>query len=369
MPTTPEIGFPCLLPQSSFVAAVGSPTVITVTTPVVDAARCTFACRNTGAVAVLSATMAFQVEPNDTVWGVESAVPAFVLAPDATGAKTFQARVAAVRFTFTMAAPGGELTLSGRGGPSSVVDDEAGADLPAPPSDVLVGDPSTFVVINALGIGDSISSTDARAALIDATTYTFASGAGVTLVNGSVGGSAAVVGGVLRLTCPAAPEARYVAGFLEAPYGQIAVPRDSSGRQPLRWRAMARVKSADPSAAAYLLAVSSGGSQRVGTVVGGAGTVIAEDNRGPYTYATLPAGTLPMDNTGYLEVEVGGRIATYRYGIGSPTQRPAVWLPIATADLPVAALFDSIRLVGATYSTDAAVRTVEFDELRFDVLT
>jgi hypothetical protein len=112
--------------------------------------------------------MAFQVEPDDTVWGVESAVPAFVLAPAATGAKTFQARVAAVRFTFTMAAPGGELTVSGRGGPASAVEDDggggAGATLPATPLSVLLdaGAPSTIVGLNSSGEGESLDADEAR---------------------------------------------------------------------------------------------------------------------------------------------------------------------------------------------------------------
>lgn len=174
MATSAEISFPCLLPQTAFVAPGGAPTVITVTTPVVDAARCTFTCQNTGAVAVLSATMAFKVEPDDTVWGVDSAVPTFVLAPAATGAKTFQARVAAVRFTFTMVAPGGELTVSGRGGPASTMEDEGdggGAELPDTPAAVLLdaANPGTILGLNASGEGESLDAAAARARIGAAT--------------------------------------------------------------------------------------------------------------------------------------------------------------------------------------------------------
>lgn len=245
-----------------------------------------------------------------------------------------------------------------------------GASLPDDPAAVLldVASPSTFVVLDPAGVGAAITPADARAALADTTTYDFASATGVTLVNGTVGGSAAVTGGVLRLTCPDTPSAGYFGGTLEAPYGQIAVPLDSTGRQPIRWRARARVVAISATGVGYLLAVSSGGSQRAGLFIGADGSGGAEDNSGPSTYATWAAGVLPIDGTGYVEIEVCGPLATYRYGTGTTSVPPTTWTTVATAALPSAALYNVVRLVGATYSTAASPRVVDFDDLVFEVI-
>jgi hypothetical protein len=205
------------------------------------------------------------------------------------------------------------------------------------------------------------------AAPLATTAFAFASSTGVTLDNGSVGGSAAVTGGVLRLTVPATPAAGYYGGTLEAPHADVAVPRDAAGRQPIRWRARVRVVAVPSGTIAYLLAVS--GSQRPGILVGGDGSGGAEDNSGPSGYGSgWAAGTVPTDGTGWLEVEVCGSLATYRYGTGTTSTPPTTWTTHATATLPSGALYAVVRLVGASNSPPGSPTSVDFDDLTFEAL-
>lgn len=200
------------------------------------------------------------------------------------------------------------------------------------------------------------------------TTYTFASATGVTTHNGSVGGVAAVTSGVLRLTCPATPAARYYGGTLEAPYGDVAVPLDSNGRQPIRWRARVRVKAVPTGTIAYFLAVS--GSHRVGIFVGSDGSGRSEVNSGPTGYGSSgwSAGVLPVDGTGYMEIEISGSVGTYRYGTGTATEPPETWTTHATATLPTVDTYPTVRLVGASNSPPGSVASVEYDDLTFAAL-
>lgn len=202
------------------------------------------------------------------------------------------------------------------------------------------------------------------------TTYTFASGTGVTTQNGTVGGTAAVTSGVLRLTCPNTPAARYYGGTLEAPYGDVAVPLDSNGRQPIRWRARVRIKAVPTGAIAYFLAVSAGGSHRAGIFVGSDGSGRSEDNSGPTGYGSSgwSAGVVPVDGTGYLEIEISGSVGTYRYGTGTTTEPPETWTTHATATLPTVDTYPTVRLVGATNTAPGSAVAVEYDDLTFAAL-
>lgn len=208
---------------------------------------------------------------------------------------------------------------------------------------------------------------EARAELADATTFTFASATGVTLNNGTVGGSAAVTGGVLRLTVPASPQARYVASLLEAPRADVAV-LDSAGRRPLRWRARVRLAACAAGTVAYLLAVSSGGSHRVATFAGPDGSGGAENNVAVSSYGTFAAAALPTNGTGWLEVEVDGHFGIYRYGTGTTTTPPTTWTEIATAALPSAGAYTTLRLVGASYADPGTPSSVDFDNLTIEAL-
>lgn len=211
---------------------------------------------------------------------------------------------------------------------------------------------------------------EARAELVDATAFAFASATGVTLEDGSVGGDAEVSGGTLRCTVPATPSASYYGGTLEAPYGEVAVPRDATGRQPIRWRARVRVVAVPSGAIAYFLAVSAGGSHRAGIFAGSDGSGRSEDNSAPTGYGSAgwSAGVFPTDATGWFEVEINGSVGTYRYGTGTTTAPPTTWTTHATATLPTVDLYTKVRLVGASNSPPGAPATVQWDNLTFEAL-
>lgn len=223
-------------------------------------------------------------------------------------------------------------------------------------------------------LGDALSgdgvAAGVREVLADSTTYAFASATGVTLDNGSVGGSASVTGGVLRCTVPATPAARYYGGTLEAPHGDVAVPRDATGRQPIRWRARVRVAAVPSGTIAYFLAVSAGGSHRAGIFLVGDGSGRSEDNSAPTGYgaAGWSAGVVPTDGTGWLEIEVCGSVGTYRYGTGTTSTPPTTWTTHATATLPTVDTFTTVRLVGATNSPPGSALAVDYDDLTFEAL-
>lgn len=263
------------------------------------------------------------------------------------------------------------------------------ATLPDTPAAVLAdaASPDTIVTLDSSGdgtsrgyaavVGDGLTAwfdadpanlAGLRAALVDSTTYTFSVSTGVTLVNGTVGGSAAVTGGVLRCTVPATPAARYYGTDLEAPYGQIAVPRDIGGRQPLWWRARARVAAVPAGTIAYFLAISTDSTQRVGFYLSTDGSGNAENNVTTSGFASpWAAGTVPTDGTGWLEIEVLGDAATYRYGTGTTTDPPASWTTHATAALPTVTTWTNVRLAGASNSPPGSASAVDFGDLVFEV--
>lgn len=214
------------------------------------------------------------------------------------------------------------------------------------------------------------SAAEARAELADATTYAFASATGVTLENGSVGGNASVTGGVLRLTVPATPAARHYDGIVEAPYGEVAVPRDATGRQPIRWRARVRVAAVGAGAIAYFLAVRAGGWHRAGFYVWSNGSGRSEDNSAPSGYGSSAwsAGVLPTNGTGWLEIEVNGSVGTYRYGTGTTTAPPETWTTHATVTLPAVDTYPTVRMVGASNTAPGTPSSVDFDNLTIEAL-
>lgn len=202
------------------------------------------------------------------------------------------------------------------------------------------------------------------------TTYTFSSSTGVTLVNGSVGGTAAVTGGVLRCTVPATPSASYYGGTLAAPYGEVPAPLGTTARQPLHWRARVRVAAVPIGTIAYFLAVSAGGNHRAGIFLVGDGSGRSEYNSAPQGYGSAgwSAGVVPVDGTGWLEIEICGSVGTYRYGTGTATTQPTTWTTHATVTLPTIDAYTKVRLIGASNSPPGSALSVDFDDLTLETL-
>ena len=199
---------------------------------------------------------------------------------------------------------------------------------------------------------------------ITTTTYDFSTATGVTLENGSVGGTAAVAGGLLVLTCPSTPAARHFSWNQEAPRGVIAVPA-ANGRAPVRWRVRARLASIDTGTIAYFNISTAAGAARYGFYINANGTYGAEDNVGLGLYGS---GTgFPVDGTGWCEVEYDGKWAYFRTGVGSGVAEPTTWTDRARGDLgtprPV-----QVRLVGATNSAPGSAVAVEWDDCTFEAL-
>ena len=219
-----------------------------------------------------------------------------------------------------------------------------------------------------IGTATAGVSTDAARAdhvhAVPSTTYDFSSSTGVTLENGSVGGTAAVTGGALVLTCPATPAARYYGGNQEAPRGVIAVP-SVGGRPPVRWRVRARITALPTGITAYCIISTAAGAARYGFYVNPGGSYGAEDNVSIGAYAT---GTgFPVDGRGWCEIEYDGRWAYFRIGTGSGSTPPASWTEVARGDLgstrPI-----QVRLVGAANSAPGSVVAAQWDDCTFEAL-
>lgn len=200
---------------------------------------------------------------------------------------------------------------------------------------------------------------------LPSTTYDFSSSTGVTLENGSVGGSAAVSGGALVLTCPATPQARYETTNLEGPRGVVQLPT-TNGRRPVRWRVRARLAAIDADIVAYLLMCTSS-TTRFGlyTYTAGGGTWALQNNT---TNSVLITGTgFAVDGTGWFELEYDGAEYLYaRRGTGSGVAEPSTWTEIGRTSLGTAVLTEA-RLVAATYATGVA-RVVQWDDCTFEAL-
>lgn len=212
--------------------------------------------------------------------------------------------------------------------------------------------------------GEPVWAAAASSSDITTTTYDFSTATGVTLEDGSVGGTAAVAGGLLALTCPATPAARHFAGNQEAPRGVIALPA-ADGRAPVRWRVRARLVSIDTGATAYLNISTAAGAARYGFYVNADGTFGAEDNVGLGSYGS---GTgFPVDGTGWCEVEYDGKWAYFRTGVGSGVAEPTTWTDLARGDLgttrPV-----QVRLVGAANTAPGSVSVIEWDDCIFEAM-
>lgn len=199
---------------------------------------------------------------------------------------------------------------------------------------------------------------------ITTTTYAFDDATGVTLEDGSVGGTAAVAGGLLVLTCPATPAARHFSGYQEAPRGVIAVPA-ADGRAPVRWRVRARLASIDAGATAYLNISTAAGAARYGFYLNPSGAYGAEDNVTIGSYAT---GTgFPVDGTGWFEIEYDGRRVYFRTGTGVGAAEPSAWTYFARADIGAPRPIQ-VRLVGAANIAPGSAVTVEWDDCTFEAL-
>ncbi len=200
---------------------------------------------------------------------------------------------------------------------------------------------------------------------ITTTTYAFDDATGVTLEDGSVGGTAAVAGGLLVLTCPATPQARYETTNLEGPRAVVQLP-NAHGRRPVRWRVRVRLASIDADVVAYLLMCTSG-TTRFGlyTYTAGGGTWALQNNT---TNTGLVTGTgFATDGTGWFELEYDGTEYLYaRRGTGSGTAVPTSWTEVGRTSIGTAVLTEA-RLVAATYATGVS-RVVEFDDLTFEAL-
>lgn len=197
------------------------------------------------------------------------------------------------------------------------------------------------------------------------TTYAFGDATGVTLENGSVGGSAAVSGGRLVLTCPATPQARYETTNLEGPRAVVQLPT-ANGRRPVRWRVRVRLASIAADVVAYLLMCTSG-TTRFGlyTYTAGGAVWALQNNT---TNTDLVTGTgFAVDGAGWFELEYDGTEYLYaRRGTGSGTAAPTTWTEVGRTSIGTAVLTEA-RLVAATYATGVE-RVVEFDDLTFEAL-
>jgi hypothetical protein len=218
--------------------------------------------------------------------------------------------------------------------------------------------------VAAVGVGTTAARAD-HVHGVPTTTYGFADATGVTLEDGSVGGTAAVSGGALVLTCPATPAARHFGANQEAPRGVVAIPT-ALGRAAVRWRTRARVVSVDTGCTAYFNASTAAGAARYGFYVNADGTYGAEDNVGLGSYGT--GSGFPVDGTGWVEVEYdGSKWLYFRIGTGVGTAAPTSWTDVARGDIgsvrPI-----QVRLVGAANTAPGAVSTIEWDDLVFEVL-
>ncbi len=211
---------------------------------------------------------------------------------------------------------------------------------------------------------DHVHEAPASSSDITTTTYDFSTATGVTLVDGTVGGTAAVSGGALVLTCPSTPAARHYSSFREAPRGVIAVPT-VNGRRPVRWRVRARLVSIDTGILAYLLVSTANAYARFGFYIGDAGAYGAENNVSTGAYAS--GSGFPVDGTGWAEVEFSGQWGYFRIGAGVGTAEPTSWTEVARGDLgnslPVQA-----HLIGATNSAPGSAVAVEWDDCTFEAL-
>ena len=217
-----------------------------------------------------------------------------------------------------------------------------------------------------LAVGQSATAAGVRTAIGAAgessVAYDFSSATGVTTTNGSAGGTAAVTGGVLALTCPSTPEARYYGGNREAPRGSVALPT-SGGRPPLRWRATARLKSVSSLSVPRMLAKNAAGSTVfVGYYVGADGSLGAEQNSSLSSYATAGAGSLPVNGTGWLEIECNGDTMLFRYGTGTTSAAPTSWTTL-TVQQVAAQVWGTIELVNSTNGAPGSTQLTEWDDL------
>lgn len=196
------------------------------------------------------------------------------------------------------------------------------------------------------------------------TTYDFSSSTGVTLENGSVGGTAAVTGGELVLTCPSTPAARHFGVNQEAPRAVISVP-SHLGRTPVRWRVRARLVSLSTGTNAYLQITTAAGANRFGIYVTATGGYGAEDNVNLISYGT---GTgFSTSGTGWAEVEYDGEWGYFRIGTGVGTAPPTSWTEVARGNIGTPRPIQA-RLVGSTNTAPGSVVTIKWDDLIFEVL-
>ena len=218
--------------------------------------------------------------------------------------------------------------------------------------------------VAAVGVGTTAARADHSHGL-PTTTYTFGDATGVTLEDGSVGGTAAVSGGALVLTCPATPAARYAGTDLEAPRAVVQIPT-SRGRSAVRWRVRARLASIAADVVAYLLVCTSS-TARWGLYVftSGGGTWGLQNNT-TNTDASTGSG-FATDGTGWVELEYDGTEYLYaRRGTGVGAAEPTTWTEIPRLSIGTTRLTEA-RLVAATYATGVS-REVQWDDLVFEVL-
>lgn len=196
--------------------------------------------------------------------------------------------------------------------------------------------------------------------------YNFSSSTGITLTNGSAGGTAAIAGGVLALTCPATPEARYYGGYREAPRASVALPT-VDGRPPLRWRATIRLKSCAANAVPRFLAKNVLASTMfMGFYLASDGTIGAENNSTPSAYGSSGGGTFALDGTGWLEMEVFGDFVVFKYGVGTTTNQPSTWTVLVAIQVP-GQVFGTLEIVGSTNGAPGSTKLVEWDDLSIAV--
>ena len=250
-----------------------------------------------------------------------------------------------------------------------------GASLPtADVSDLLAGaTPNTFVVVDPVGNSALATFAAARAALAAGATYDGSSSSGWTATAGS--GTAAVTGGVFRLTMPALTNS--------GDGGRASIVRDHTSDVPAdAFRARVRLAAltngnGDTFVGFYLYSSTTSNELRLSVHPNGSAECGYVGASWSGVLATLAAGTVAFDGTWWLEIVVRGLHVALRVGQGTSSTPPAesstTWRWLYSADLfsrwNGGRPWDRLGLFLTTYGTGGGAITMDFDDLVLERLT
>lgn len=207
----------------------------------------------------------------------------------------------------------------------------------------------------------------AQTTLRAATTYNGSSSSGWTLTNGN--GTAAVTGGVLRLTMP--PSTGGGDG------GRASIVRDHTADVPAdAFRARVRLAAltngnSDTFIGFYLYSSTTSNELRFSVHPNGSAECGYVGSGWSGILATLGAGAVAFDGTWWLEIVVRGLHVALRVGQGTSSTPPAEsatsWRWLYSADLfsrwNGGRLWDRIGVFLTTYGTGGGAITMDFDDL------